>query len=276
MDAADLHVLAAAAVPVAGVFGLIVGSFLNVVIARVPHGASVVRPRSACPSCAAPIAARDNIPVVSWLLLRGRCRTCAAPIAPRYPIVEALNGLLWAGLTWWCLLGGGPAGLLPLLLVMASACLALGLIDIDVHRLPDALVYPLYPVTVAGLALAGVLSGSWNVPGALAGAAIWTLTTGALHVATGGRGMGLGDVKLSPVLGAIIGWIGVGASAFGLFSAFVLGGLLAVGLLLAGRAGRRSAIAFGPFLITGAALGVIAGPAAVAWYLASTGVLPSA
>lgn len=276
MDAASASVVTPVAVCAIAVLGLLVGSFLNVVVHRVPRGMSVVRPGSSCPACEAPIAPRDNVPVVSWLLLRARCRHCGAGISARYPLVEAANALLWGGLAWWCLLAGGPAPLLPLLLVVSSACLALALIDLDVHRLPNAIVLPLYPITVAGLALAGLVSGQWHVLGALVGAIIWTATTGLLHVATGGRGMGLGDVKLSPVLGAIVGWIGVGASASGLLAAFVLGGLVAVALLASGHARRRTAVAFGPFLILGAAVGVTAGPSIVAWYLASTGILPTA
>ena len=276
MDPSGLTAIAPLIVVGLTVVGLLVGSFLNVVIHRVPRGESIVRPGSACPGCATPIRAHDNVPVVSWLVLRGRCRACGAAISPRYPLVEAANAALWAALSWWCLLAGGPASLLPLLLIVSSACLALALIDLDVHRLPNAIVYPLYPVTVAGLALAGVISGEWHVVGALVGAAIWTVTTGLLHIATRGRGMGLGDVKLSPVLGAIVGWIGVGASASGLLAAFVLGGLVAVALLLVGRARRGTALAFGPFLILGAALGLTTGPALVAWYLGTTGVVPVA
>ncbi len=259
--------LALIAVVAAGLLGLIVGSFLNVVIHRVPQGRSVVRPRSACPSCGAGITPRDEVPVLSWLLLRGRCRSCRASISARYPLVELANGVLWGAMAWWCLVGSGPAGLLPLLLVLTSACLALALIDLDVHRLPNAIVYPLYPITAVGLVVAWLISGESNVTGALIGAVLWTTVTGVLHVLTRGRGMGLGDVKLSPVLGATVGWVGIGASASGLFASFLLGGAVAVVLLVAGRARRRQAIAFGPFLIAGAAVGLVLGPALAAWYL---------
>lgn len=269
----DLPGLSVLLVAATTIVGLLVGSFLNVVIHRVPLGASVVRPRSACPTCASPIAARDNVPVLSWLALRGRCRACGSGIAARYPAVELANAVLWGGLAWWGLVADGPTAMLPLLLVVSSACLALFVIDLDVHRLPNAIVYPLYPVTVVGLAFAGLVSGAWAWPGALAGAAIWTATTGALHVLTRGRGMGLGDVKLSPVLGAIVGWMGVGASASGLLAAFVIGGVVAAGLMASGRARRGTAVAFGPFLIVGAAIGLLWGPSLAGWYAGSAGLV---
>lgn len=245
-----------------GCLGLIVGSFLNVVIHRWPLGQSIVRPPSACPSCATPIAARDNIPVVSWLLLRGRCRACDAPISKRYPLVESLTAAVWTAIGWWALAaddGSWIDPLLPLLLVLGSAGVALAMIDLDHHRLPDVIVLPLYPLTVAGLVLAGLVSGSWPLLPALAGAAAWLLVIGGSWLATGGRGMGFGDVKLAPVLGATLGWVSFGSAVVGLFSAFVLGALVGLGLMLTGRAGRSSHLPFGPFLLVGASVGLAVG-----------------
>src|SRR3954447_26801825 len=138
-------------VVVAGVFGLLIGSFLNVVVWRVPRGESVVSPPSHCPSCDMPIAPRDNIPVLSWVLLRGRCRSCGARISSRYPLVELLTGILFAGLAAWF----GPVAQLPAFLYLAAVGVALALIDLDLKRLPDVLTLPSYPV---GLALLGMAS----------------------------------------------------------------------------------------------------------------------
>lgn len=265
----DDPVLLAAYFVMLGGLGLIVGSFLNVVIHRVPLGMSVVRPPSACQSCHAPIAARDNIPVVSWLLLRGRCRRCGVSISARYPTVEILTGLAWLAMGWWAVTaddGTRVDPLLPLLLVLGSAGIALAFIDLDHHRLPDVIVLPLYPVTVLGLVLAGLVGSTWPVLPALAGAVAWLVIIGGIWLVTDGRGMGFGDVKLAPVLGVTLGWVAFGASVVGLFAAFVIGALVGLGLMVAGRAGRRSHVPFGPFLIVGAGIGLAAGgPIATAY-----------
>jgi leader peptidase (prepilin peptidase)/N-methyltransferase len=149
--------------------GLIFGSFTNVVIYRVPIGLSVLAPPSACPTCGTHISARDNIPVLSWLLLRARCRTCRAPISARYPLVEAGTAVVWLALGWWAWQPGGVDPLLPLLLVLGTAGVALAMIDIDHHRLPDAIVLPLYPIALVGFVLAGLLGGDWAWLSAVAG-----------------------------------------------------------------------------------------------------------
>lgn len=243
-----------------GIVGLLIGSFLNVVIARVPEGRSVVRPRSACPRCQTPISSRDNIPVLSWLLLRGKCRSCALPISPVYPLIEISNALLWAVLAWWAIAAGGLiASMLPWLLILSSACLALVVIDLQHHRLPDAIVLVLYPGMVIGLIVSGLLAGEWNVAGALIGAVAWLAVIGGLWFVSGGRGMGFGDVKLAPVLGATLGWIGWQSAVVGLMAAFVLGGVIGVVLLVTRRAGRRSRIPFGPYLVAGTVIGIVYG-----------------
>lgn len=260
--ASDDPVAVAAYFVILGGVGLIIGSFLNVAIHRVPLGQSIVRPPSACPFCATPIAARDNIPVVSWLLLRGRCRACDAPISRRYPLVESLTAVVWMAIGWRALAaddGSWIDPLLPLLLVLGSAGVALAMIDLDHHRLPDAIVLPLYPVTVVGLALAGLVSGVWPLVPTLAGAGAWLLVIGGIWLATGGRGMGFGDVKLAPVLGATLGWVSFGSAIVGLFSAFLLGALVGLVLMLTGRAGRSSHVPFGPFLLVGAGVGLAVG-----------------
>ncbi|GIG20377.1 prepilin peptidase [Cellulomonas chitinilytica] len=257
-----------ALVIVAGLFGLAIGSFLNVVVWRVPRGESVVRPPSACPRCGHEIRARDNVPVVSWLLLRGRCRDCGEPIAVRYPLVEAGTGVLFALTAWWA----GADWVLPALLYLAAISVALALIDLDTKRLPDAIVLPAYPVSLALLALA-----SWNPGGASDWTALWHALVGGaalfavyfVLVIAYPAGMGLGDVKLAGVLGLYLGWFGWGALLVGWFAAFLLGGLFAVGLVVARRAGRKSGIPFGPWMLLGAAVGIVAGEQLWSAYLSA-------
>lgn len=252
------------------IVGLAVGSFLNVVIARVPEGASVIAPRSKCPHCESELSNRDNIPLLSWLLLRGRCRTCAAPISVRYPIVELGTAVVWAGLTAYAL-STDALGLLPLLLVSSSILIALFVIDLDHKRLPDPLTYLMYPVAVIGLAIDGLVTGEWPIVPALAGAGCWLLAIGGIWFLSGGRGMGMGDVKLAPSLGLILGWIGVGPAVVGLMTAWLIGGVVALGLLLAKRARTGTAIPFGPFLIGGFSLGLLLGTGLTDAYLGAMG-----
>lgn len=267
----DAAILAFAVVLLTGI-GLAVGSFLNVVIYRVPRGLSIVRPGSACPSCHATIQARDNVPVVSWLLLRGRCRGCRERISIRYPLVELLNAVVWLILGRWAWQSDDDIWLLPLLLVLGSAGIALSFIDLEHHRLPDVIVLPLYAVTVAGLVLVGVMSGHWPLPAVVSGLAVWLVVIGGLWLATRGRGMGFGDVKLAPILGAVLGWVGIASALVGLMAAFAIGAVVGIGLMAARRAGRRSALPFGPFLFVGALLGLLVGEWCGAAYLDLVGL----
>lgn len=246
--------------------GLVIGSFLNVVVWRVPRGESIVAPPSACPRCGHPIRARDNVPVVSWLLLRGRCRDCGEPIAARYPLVEACTGAAFALCAW----AVGPTWRLPAMLYLVAVGIALALIDLDVHRLPDPIVLPSYGAALALLALA-----SWNPGGASDWPAFLRAVIGCavlfavyfLIVLVYPAGMGFGDVKLAGVLGLYLGWAGWGALALGWFAAFLLGGFFSIGLLITGRANRRSGVPFGPWMIAGAFLGLVAGAPVLSWYL---------
>jgi leader peptidase (prepilin peptidase) / N-methyltransferase len=249
--------VALALVVACAVLGLLIGSFLNVVVWRVPRGESVVSPPSACPGCGHPIRARDNVPVLSWLLLRGRCRDCGATISGRYPLVELATGVLF-GLTAWRL---GAAWELPAYLYLVAIAVALTMIDIDVRRLPNAIVLPSYVVAGLLLLLPAVATGGWDpYLRALLGAAI--LFAGYFGLALAyPAGMGFGDVKLAGVLGLYLGWLGWGELVVGAFLGFLLGGVWGVALLLARRAGRKSAIPFGPFMLGGALLGVFVGGA---------------
>lgn len=180
--------------------------------------------------------------------------------------------MTWFALTFWALNSGDViASLLPWLLVLASACIALFVIDLQHHRLPDAIVFPLYPVLVIGLVIAGILSGSWEIPGALIGAGIWLVVIGGLWFVSGGRGMGFGDVKLAPILGATLGWLGWQAAVVGLMSAFVLGGVVGLILIITGQARRGTRIPFGPYLVLGTAIGLVFGGAIWQGYMSFVG-----
>lgn len=249
------HGLLVAAV---GVLGLLVGSFLNVVVWRVPRGESVVRPASACPRCGHPIRPRDNVPVLSWLALRGRCRDCREPIPARYPLVEAGTGALFAAVAWLT----GPSWALPALGYLAAVAVALALIDLDTHTLPDRIVLPSLPVAGALLALASANPGGpsdWPALGRAAVGAVALFGAYLVMVLAYPAGMGLGDVKLAALLGAYLGWSGWGALVIGGFAAFALGGVYALALLATGRARRGTGIPFGPWMLAGAWLGVVAG-----------------
>lgn len=264
-----------------GVFGSIIGSFLNVVIYRVPLGRSIVAPPSACGSCGHEVRAYDNIPLLSWLVLRGKCRDCAAPISVRYPLVE-IGGAVFFGVVAWRFLpellattGGLPlaAGIIQFIafLYFAAISLALAFIDLDTRRLPDVIVLPSYLVGIVALSAAALLSGNWAP---LLTAGIGMLGLGGLYLALAlarPGGMGMGDVKLAGVTGLMLGWLGVPELLVGGIAGFVLGGLFGVALLLAGR-GRGTAVAFGPWLLAGAWLGILAGAPIAAGYLTLFGI----
>jgi leader peptidase (prepilin peptidase) / N-methyltransferase len=243
---------------IAGVLGLAVGSFLNVVIYRVPAGDSVISPPSRCPSCGSPIRNRHNIPVLGWLLLRGRCCDCKAPISVRYPLVEAVTGVLFAALTWRLLAIDLPWAL-PAYLYLAATGLALAMIDIDVKRLPNKIVLPSYLIVAVLLAVAAAGEQDWwPLARAGFGAAALFAFYFALAFAYP-AGMGFGDVKLAGVLGALMGYLSWSALVISTFGAFLLGAIVGVALMVAGRGGRKTAIPFGPFMIAAALITVFAG-----------------
>ena len=254
-----------AAASLAGLLGLAFGSFANVVIHRVPRDESLVRPASRCPACGAAIAWRDNLPVAGWLLLGGRCRACRAPIAVRYPLVEAGMGLLWYLLTLR-LTAAGLGWAVPAYLALAFVCVVLAVIDASTRLLPNRITYPAFPVVLTLLLVASVGLGD---PGRLGRGLLAAVAVGAFFLALAlisPGGMGLGDVKLAPTLGLALGWLSWGAVAFWVFTSFLLGGL--AGLAAIGLLGltRKSLLPFGPWLVTGALLGVLAGADVAAWY----------
>jgi leader peptidase (prepilin peptidase)/N-methyltransferase len=250
-------------VGLAGFIGILVGSFLNVIAHRVPAGLSVVRPRSRCPSCEAEIRSRDNIPVLSWVLLRGKCRGCSAPISVRYPVVESATAALFGATA----LVIGESWVLPAYLWFAALTFVLSLVDVDHKRLPNRI---LYPGTVGGAILLaagamadGDISSLWR--GLEGGAGYFALLLLVALLARGGFGMG--DVKLAFVLGlfaAFRSWESVGVAVF---AAFVLGGVASILLLLLTKANRKDAIPFGPWLVLGSWLGIAFGESIAEWYL---------
>jgi len=253
----------AAVIAVCAVLGLAVGSFLNVVIWRVPRGESIVRPPSHCPACGRPVRPHDNIPVVSWLLLRGRCRDCAAPIPARYPLVELGTGIAFGlvgarfDLTW----------ALPGYLVLTAGLIALSAIDLDTFLLPNRIVYPLAVASVPLVGLAAAGEGGWSAFGrALAGGGAMFGALLVIHLISP-RGMGFGDVKLAFVLGVWTGYLGWGEVVLAFFWSFLAGALVGIGLMVLGGRGRKDPVPFGPFLALGTFAAVIAGEAFLDWYL---------
>jgi leader peptidase (prepilin peptidase)/N-methyltransferase len=241
-------------------FGLVVGSFLNVVIHRVPAGVSIVAPPSACPSCGVEIKNRDNIPVLSYLLLRGRCRSCGASISIRYPLVEAANAALWAAAA----LRFEVIEQAIFVAVTLSVLLALAAIDLDVRRLPNAIVLPSTAAAIVWVAAASAVDGAWGVlrTSLLCGAAAFTLF---FLIALVSGGMGMGDVKLAAFIGVVTGRFGWEVTVAAVFAAFLVGGGLGIVLLVAGK-GRKAKMPFGPAMAIGAVVALFAGTGPVrAW-----------
>jgi leader peptidase (prepilin peptidase)/N-methyltransferase len=264
------------------VFGLAIGSFLNVVAYRVPLGLSVVSPPSACPGCHSQIEPRDNVPLLSWVLLRGKCRHCAEPISPRYLVVEAITGALFVAVALAMLpavLGAATApaavsGALALVafLYLAAISVALSAIDIDVQKLPNRIVLPSYIVGAVLLGAAALVGGDPVALGrAAAGAGILVAFYLVLAIAKPG-GMGMGDVKLAGVIGLYLGYLGWGQLVVGAMGAFILGGLFGIAVLIARRGKGGRAIPFGPWMLAGAWVGIFAGEQITGAYLAAVGL----
>jgi leader peptidase (prepilin peptidase)/N-methyltransferase len=261
----------------AGLLGLIVGSFLNVVAHRLPQGASLVRPPSACPQCGHRLRPWENVPVLSYLLLRGRCRGCGTPIAAHYPLTEAATGVLSA-------LVGATVGLTPFLLpglVFTWFLVALTRIDLDLQLLPDRLTWPLAGLgvlfSVAGLWLPGLNAANGpGLPGPVGSLLGFGVGYGLLFgaawayaAATGREGMGGGDLKL---LGALGAWIGPVAVPLALFLAALMGSLIGGLLMLLRGGGRHLAIPFGPFLAAGGWVLLLWKETLIRWYFGLSGL----
>ena len=265
-----------------GIFGSLIGSFLNVVVYRVPAGLSIVSPPSACPRCGKPIKGYDNIPLLSWLVLRGKCRNCSEPISARYPLVELGTGLafaavaVWFALTRWQATDSAhlSASILELVafLYLAAISVTLTLIDLDTHKLPNSIVLPSYLVGGVLLGAASVITHDWvQLVTMLAGAAALFVLYFAIALISP-RGMGFGDVKLAGVLGLYLAHLGIAQLVVGAFAAFLLGGLFAIVLLALRRVARTSGIPFGPWMLAGAWLGAVVGAPLATLYLSLFGL----
>jgi leader peptidase (prepilin peptidase) / N-methyltransferase len=237
-----------------GLFGALIGSFLNVVAYRVPVGESLVSPGSHCPSCDAPVRPWDNIPVISWLMLRGKCRQCGVRISSRYPIVELLTAAAFAAVV---AVNGFDDDLL-LELPFVAALIALAAIDLDHRLLPNKIVYPLAAYGVVATLLVDRADLAENL---IAGAGAFTFLF--LAVLAYPRGMGMGDVKLAGAMGVYLGLSVIPA----LLIAFLAGSLVGLGMIAReGASARKKAVPFGVFLALGGIVAVLAGPELIELY----------
>jgi leader peptidase (prepilin peptidase)/N-methyltransferase len=246
----------ALAIVAAAVGGLLIGSFLNVVAWRLPRRESLATPGSRCPSCGTPIKPYDNIPVVSWLLLRGRCRSCGAPISPRYPLVEAATAILYVAVVV------GRDGTLDIVLglLLMTALVPITLIDLDLRLIPNAITLP---ASVAAVVAAAVIDIGVVPEQLIAGVAAggFFLLAALLYP----RGMGMGDVKLAGMLGLYLGRAVAPAVFIALISGVLVGAIV---IARKGAAeGRKTAVPFGPFLALGGIVALFAGDALVDAYL---------
>jgi leader peptidase (prepilin peptidase)/N-methyltransferase len=250
---------------VAGVLGLAIGSFLNVVIYRVPAGQSVVSPPSRCPNCGTTIRNRHNVPVLGWLVLRGKCYDCKAPISPRYPVVELVTGLLFFAVTWR-ILDLDLAAALPAYLYFTALGVALTMIDIDHKRLPDKIVLPSWAVLAVLLTAATIAEHNWADLGRAGIGAAGLFALYFLLAFIYPAGMGFGDVKLAFILGGVLAYLSWEAFGVGVFGGFLLGSLGGIVVLVSRRGNRKTAIPYGPFMIGGALLAIfVAQPVADAY-----------
>jgi leader peptidase (prepilin peptidase)/N-methyltransferase len=243
----------------AGAFGAIVGSFLNVCIHRLPLGASIVWPSSACPHCKRELAWYENIPVASYLVLRARCRTCKAPISARYPFVEALTCAMFVG-AWWYY---GPGPLLASRLVFGSALIVLFAIDLEHHLLPNVITLP---GIVVGFAFSLIAEPGWiaSMIGLLAGGGVLYLVAVAYYRIRHEEGLGMGDPKMLAMIGAFLGWK---LTLLTLLVASLTGTVVGLSLIAAGRGSMKYALPFGCFLAVGAVVSAVAGRPILDWYL---------
>lgn len=247
---------------IVAVLGLAVGSFLNVVVHRVPRDESLLRPGSRCTRCHSPIRPLHNVPLVGWLVLRGRCAHCGMRISVRYPLVEAATALLFVAVA----VRFGLSAALPAYLYLTAVAVALAMIDLDVRRLPDPIVLPSYVVGAVLLVLATAADGDWwaAVRAGAAMAGLWAFYFALAFVYP--AGMGFGDVKLAGLLGLYLGWLGWSSVLIGAFAGFAFGGLAGIALLVTRRANLKTALPFGPAMLAGALLAVFAAGPLANWY----------
>ena len=245
---------------IAFVFGLCVGSFLNVCIYRIPAGKSIVHPGSACPRCQAAIRIYDNIPLFSYILLGGKCRHCKTAISARYPLVELLSGIF--AICAFLKFGATPAALIYFAFI--AALLAITFIDIDHRIIPDVISLP--GIIVFFLAALALPEMTWiqSLLGVVIGGGSLFLVAWVYHLLTKKEGMGGGDIKLLAMIGALIGWKGV---FFTIFVSSAVGTLVGFAAMIVTRQNMKLAVPFGPFLAIGAISYIFFGPELIHWYL---------
>jgi leader peptidase (prepilin peptidase)/N-methyltransferase len=253
-------ILSAVQLPIAAAFGGAIGSFLNVCIYRLPIHASIVWPASACPHCGRALSWYENIPILSFLGLRGRCRTCAGTISRRYPIVEALTAVMFAA-AWWYY---GPGVLLMSRLVFGCALIVLFAIDLEHHLLPNVITVP---GIVVGFAVSFFTEPGWQASliGIAVGGGVLFLIAEAYYRVRREEGLGMGDVKMLAMIGAFLGWK---LTLVALFLASVGGSVIGLLLIATRRGDMKFALPFGTFLALGAAGAAAIGPALIDWYVA--------
>jgi leader peptidase (prepilin peptidase) / N-methyltransferase len=260
----DPAVVAFAAVAFA-VIGLAFGSFVTVLVHRLPEGRSIVAPRSACPTCGAEVTPRDNVPVVSYLLLGGHCRSCRSPISAEYPVIEAAVGGLFVAAA----LLVHPVWVAALIAPFLGVLLAAGVIDAKYRIIPNRLTYTSIVVAAVAIAIIAVTAGDVSVRDALIGLVAYSgflLLVAVVSTAIVGRdGMGMGDVKLAALIGLVLGALGLQFVAAAALLGVTLGGIAAIVALARGR-GRKATMPFGPFLAAGAATAALFGRPLIDWY----------
>jgi leader peptidase (prepilin peptidase)/N-methyltransferase len=243
-------------VVIASVMGLNIGSFLNVVIDRVPKHESIVRPRSRCPQCRTEIASRDNIPIISWLVLHGRCRSCELKISVQYPLVEIGTAVLFGTTAAHF----GPSWNLAVFLVLFIGLIPLMVIDFEKHLIPSRILYPTLIVDAAVLIADAIAHRSWReLFIAAAAGAIWFVIFFLINWLRPDA-LGFGDVRLVGLIGLCLGWLGVTTVFVGFFAADLLGIAIGVALIAAKRADRKTHVPLGVFLGIGAIFAMFVGP----------------
>jgi leader peptidase (prepilin peptidase)/N-methyltransferase len=249
-------------------FGSMVGSFLNVCIHRIPRDSSIILPPSRCPSCNAPIKACDNIPIISFILLGGRCRRCGTRISPRYPLVEALNALLYVLVLWRF----GAAWHTPFLFAFCSAMIVITFIDLDFQIIPDSITLPGIVVgSIAGSLLLpdpfdrlSLLGFRESLIGLLSGGLVFFLIAEVSYRILRQEAMGGGDIKMMAMVGAFLGWKSVLLTTF---AGSLLGSLIGIFFMVFKGTGRKTKIPFGPFLALGALISLFCGQEMLSFYL---------
>ena len=245
---------------VAFVFGAIVGSFLNVCIYRIPNGMSVVSPRSRCPECESPIPWYLNVPILSWLLLLGKCATCKTSISIRYPLIEALNGLLYALVFYYFFVSWAT----PVYFVFISMLVVITFIDLDYQVIPNVISFPGIIFGFLSSFIVPWLFWADSLMGIIAGGGLLFLIAAGYQALSGKEGMGMGDVKLLAMIGAFLGWQAILPVVF---VASLAGSLIGVPLMLLKKADGKLAIPFGPFLSLAAVVYLFWWDVLFSWYL---------